>query len=357
MRTVLTGAATLVFAATIGVLPTTAFAEPGGGHGNGKGADNGPAMKHGNGGGNGGAMKIEHGPASMSDNAADRGSDRGPSQAAAKAQAKGDGKAMARPDKASRSAPQRAERGPPFKMDKADKTVGKPAKQMGGRSDMRTAPTERFAERNVHRVSDIPYLGRGPDHGLIEGCPPGLARKNNGCTPPGQIKKRSDRWQAFYDRPSWWGYSGLTGGNYRYGDGYLYRLGSGDSVLGYIPLLGGALAVGNPWPSFYQPVQVPNYYVDYYNLGPQGGYRYADNVIYRVDPGTQAITSIAALLTGDRFAVGQPMPAGYDVYNVPYGYQDQYNDGPDSYCRYADGYVYQVDPTTRLITAAIQLLT
>jgi len=45
------------------------------------------------------------------------------------------------------------------------------------------------------------------------------------------------------------------------------------------------------------------------------------------------------------------------VYNVPYAYRDQYVDGPDDYYRYADGYVYDVDPTTQLIQAAIQLIT
>jgi len=44
------------------------------------------------------------------------------------------------------------------------------------------------------------------------------------------------------------------------------------------------------------------------------------------------------------------------VYNVPYGYRDQYYDTPDALYRYSDGYVYQVDPETRLIAAAIELL-
>jgi len=51
------------------------------------------------------------------------------------------------------------------------------------------------------------------------------------------------------------------------------------------------------------------------------------------------------------------MPAGYDVYNVPYAYRSQYRDSPNSLYRYNDGYVYQVDPTTQLVQAAIQLLT
>ena len=113
---------------------------------------------------------------------------------------------------------------------------------------------------------------------------------------------------------------------------------------------------GNPWPSYYAPRSVPPYYVDYYGLGPMDSYRYADNVLYRVDPETAAITSIAALLTGDDIRVGQPMPLGYDVYNVPYPYRAQYVDGPDAWYRYSDGYVYQVDPETRLVASAIELL-
>ena len=197
--------------------------------------------------------------------------------------------------------------------------------------------------------------------GLIAGCPPGLAKKNTGCLPPGQFKKASGL--AFADRPDWWDFDddrwfdGMSwDGRYRYMDGYLVRY-DDDGIDGWLPLLGGALAPGNVWPSFYQPVGLPSYYQDYYGLGPMGGYRYYDDALYRVDPQTMAITSIAGLLTGDPFAVGQPLPLGYDVYNVPYSFRDRYVDGPDAYYRYSDGYVYQVDPTTQLIQAAIQLLT
>ena len=192
--------------------------------------------------------------------------------------------------------------------------------------------------------------------GLINGCPPGLAKKNNGCMPPG-LAKKDGRYAFRSYRPDWWGLGSLRlgDGRYFYEDGYLMRL-DGNRVAGFIPLLGGALSVGNPWPSFYEPRPVPPYYVDYFGLGPQNSYRYADNVLYRVDPETAAITSIAALLTGDDIRVGQPMPMGYDVYNVPYPYRSQYMDGPDSLYRYSDGYVYQVDPKTRLVAAAIELL-
>jgi hypothetical protein len=155
-------------------------------------------------------------------------------------------------------------------------------------------------------------------------------------------------------RPEWWGLAGLAG-TYAYEDGYLLRLAGGD-VAGYVPLLGGALSPGNIWPSAYPFEPVPDYYADYYDLGPANSYRYADDVFYRVDPSTSAITSIAGLLAGDNFLIGAPLPAGYDVYNVPYPYRGQYLDGPDARYRYSDGYIYQVDPTTQLVTAAIDLL-
>ncbi|HUQ14126.1 MAG TPA: hypothetical protein VM055_07615, partial [Novosphingobium sp.] len=182
-----------------------------------------------------------------------------------------------------------------------------------------------------------------------------LAKKNNGCMPPGQLKNRAR--SAFWDRPDWWGMNGLGDGRFAYSGGQLLRLSDSGSVLGYLPLLGGALAPGNVWPSQYQPFALPDYYQDYYGLGPMANYRYYDDAIYNVDPQTSAITSIAALLTGDDFAVGQRMPLGYDVYNVPYSYRDQYVDGPDSMYRYSDGYIYQADPSTQLITAVIELLT
>jgi hypothetical protein len=201
-----------------------------------------------------------------------------------------------------------------------------------------------YAERGALPAWDFKTARRGP----IEGCPPGLARKNNGCQPPGQAKQRTYQ-------PAWWGLGGLASGPYTYDDGYLLRL-NGSRVASYVPLLGGALSVGNIWPSSYAPLPVPEYYVDYYDLGPAGGYRYADDVLYRVDPATSAITAIAGLLTGDDIRIGSPMPPGYDVYNVPYPYRSQYPDGPDARYRYSDGYLYQVDPTTQLVTAAIDLL-
>lgn len=203
----------------------------------------------------------------------------------------------------------------------------------------------------IERVSWTGFSDRFERGGLIDGCPPGLAKKNNGCMPPGQVKDASD-WRM---DSSWWGLRGVNDlRDYRYYDGNLVRFAPNGTIASYYPLLGGALALGNVWPSAYAPVNVDPYYVDYYGLGSD--YRYYDNTLYRLDPGTNAIAAVAALLTGDEFAVGSRLPAGYDVYNVPYGYRDRYVDGPDAMYRYSDGYVYEVDPKTRLIVAALELL-
>ena len=196
---------------------------------------------------------------------------------------------------------------------------------------------------------DVAVFRVEADRGLIAGCPPGLAKRDNGCLPPGQERKIARaRYDYLWnrDRDATW----------RYDDGYLYRMGSNGSIAGWLPALGGALAPGAVWPQQYAYQPAPQYYSDYFRLDDPYDYRYANGALYGVDPRTQAITQVVALLTGQPITVGQPMPAGYDVYNVPYAYRDQYVDGADSLYRYNDGYVYQVDPTTRLVQAAIQLL-
>lgn len=184
---------------------------------------------------------------------------------------------------------------------------------------------------------------------LIDGCPPGLAKKRNGCLPPGQAKKLYGSYNP--------GFFGLFAdrGDYYYRDGYLLRY-RADGLAGYIPLLAGALGIGNVWPSYYEPRPIPRYYDDYYGFDDRYGYRYADNVIYRVEPESAAILGVTALLTGDDIVIGRPMPRGYDVYNVPYRYRDRYYDRPGKRYRYADGYVYEIDTETALVVSAIELL-
>ena len=199
------------------------------------------------------------------------------------------------------------------------------------------------------RVLDWSLLNRRVSY---NGCPPGLAKKYNGCMPPGLARTPTRNWA----RPNWYWSDYNRTYTYRYVDGYMVRLGTGSSILSYVPLLAGALAVGNVWPGTYSSVALPEYYDSYYGLGSAGSYRYYGDTIYLVDPASRRINSVAAVLTGNDIVVGQAMPVGYDVYNVPYGYRDQYYDTPDALYRYSDGYVYQLDPTTRLVQAAIELL-
>lgn len=183
-------------------------------------------------------------------------------------------------------------------------------------------------------------------------CPPGLAKKGNGCQPPGQAKKlRDDRFGGYYGSV----YPRLSGDDWRYYDGYAYRL-RGGVIDALIPLVGGALFGGNQWPTAYNDYRAPAYYGSYFGQNPRYDYYYADRTLFSVDPKDQAIRSIAALLTGNDISVGQPLPVGYSVYNVPYQYRSRYADGPDAYYRYSDGYVYRVDPETELVAEVIDLL-
>lgn len=212
-------------------------------------------------------------------------------------------------------------------------------------------------DRDVERSGDrYGYLVQDRNRSALDGCPPGLAKKRNGCNPPGLVRDRERTIFGYDYRPRYFGLNSYRDDRYRYNDGYLVRYGDGNRISGWIPLLGGALATGNVWPDRYQSYSLPEYYVDYYDLGGPDRYRYADNVVYRVDPGDTAIRSIAALLTGDRFVVGERMPRGYDVYNVPNRYRDRYYDTPEAMYRYSDGQIYRMDPTTRLVQAVIGLL-
>jgi hypothetical protein len=41
---------------------------------------------------------------------------------------------------------------------------------------------------------------------------------------------------------------------------------------------------------------------------------------------------------------------------VPYGYRETYYDTADAWYRYNNGYIYQVDPSTLLVTAIVASL-
>ena len=80
------------------------------------------------------------------------------------------------------------------------------------------------------------HVGHGTVGYGVGGCPPGLAKKNNGCLPPGQAKKLyniGQRWPGNYGYA--WNYNQIPydmrtrygfqpGYNYYYGDGYVYRV-------------------------------------------------------------------------------------------------------------------------------------
>jgi hypothetical protein len=246
----------------------------------------------------------------------------------------------------------------------------------------------RSAERRVDRFEDRRELRRirgedrrdGFDHRYRQryaeefrgDCPPGLARKNNGCLPPGQARKMFGPAQVFtagqvlplasysdYNIPaeyqSW--YQDSSDHYYRYDDGgYIYQVDRGSNLVeSLIPLLGGGFGVGQLLPAGYDTYNLPMSYRDDYVDSDEAYYRYGDDAIYQVDPQTNTIESIVALLGGD-LNVGGMLPSGYDAYNLPMDYRDDYVDDADSMYRYADGNIYEIDPQSMIIEQIVAQL-
>jgi len=136
---------------------------------------------------------------------------------------------------------------------------------------------------------------------------------------------------------------------YRNGYGYVYET---DCMTGMvenvIPTYGYGYGVGQLLPSSYAYNNLPYNYRGYFNDNDDYYYRYAPGAIYQVDRETALISSVAALLTGG-LSVGQPLPIGYGAYNVPMAYRSNYYDTPDVMYRYDNGYIYAVDPGTRVV--------
>jgi hypothetical protein len=229
---------------------------------------------------------------------------------------------------------------------------------------------DRFVDRAFDdrrdRGRDLRDDGRG-FAGYGRAGPPGLARKGNGCLPPGQAKKlfargqRLERdWFEGYRLPAAYQsfYSDSPDYYYRYDDdGYIDRADRGSALISaIIPLLGGGFGVGQPLPAGYEAYNVPMQYRDDYYDTDESLYRYGDNAIYRVDSQSGLIEGIVALLGGD-LNVGQTLPEGYDAYNVPLDYRDEYQDDDENLYRYADGNIYQVDAKTQMIQAIVEMLT
>jgi hypothetical protein len=233
-----------------------------------------------------------------------------------------------------------------------------------------SGPAPARAEGTLGGVRYAEYRGR-PN--MIDGCPPGLAAKNNGCLPPGQVQK-----QWGYGAPlaqdylntylpvnyrNW--YPDTEQYYYRWGDGYAYRVNRSDNyVSGLFPLYDQQSNYdydqdyyypGEMYPAAYDFYNVPQPYQRYFPDGGDYDYRFGQGAIYQVDQSNGTIGGIVALLTG-ALGVGQQLPQGYDVYNVPDQYRDRYYDTPENEYRYADGNIYQVDPKTQIIQAIIQAL-
>lgn len=220
--------------------------------------------------------------------------------------------------------------------------------------------------RDVRRMPDY-RRGEPRFAGYDRSCPPGLARKGNGCLPPGQAKKRFARGQRI-DRDWFEGYrvpvayrsfyQDSPDHYYSYDDsGYIYRAERGsDLISAIIPLFGGGFGIGQPLPAGYDAYNLPMQYRDDYYDTDESLYRYGDNAIYRVDNESGLIEGIVALLGGD-LNVGQALPGGYDAYNLPMDYRDDYQDSDEHLYRYADGNIYQVDAKTQMIQAIVEMLT
>jgi len=166
---------------------------------------------------------------------------------------------------------------------------------------------------------------------------------------------------SFY--PASYAYGGYSYGGYgydnlcnRYGYGVVYQVDCYSGlVVNVIPLYAGGYGVGQLLPSAYSYYNVPVQYRSVYYDTPDYNYWYAPGAIYQYDPRSSMITSVAALLSPG-FTVGQPLPMGYDVYNVPYAYRATYYDTPTAMYRYNNGYIYQVDPATMLVTSVVASL-
>lgn len=196
-------------------------------------------------------------------------------------------------------------------------------------------------------------------------CPPGLAKQNAFCMPPGQLRRaqmmgqRIDR-TRFGAVPEQWLYRFRDDGDFYHvydRDGFVYRVRrDGDLVSTVLPLFSSGLMIGEPLPLGYDVYNVPFGYRDRFVDSDDHFYRYDDNAIYRVDTETRLIEGVVALLGGNPLSVGQALPAGYDAYNLPYDYRDRYVDDADSLYRYSNGGIYEVDPTTMLVQALIEMI-
>jgi len=155
-----------------------------------------------------------------------------------------------------------------------------------------------------------------------------------------------------YNQPSYYSafYPNSPYDCHQYGYGYVYET---DCMTGMvedvIPTYAYGYGVGQIMPSSYSYYNVPYAYRSSFADNDDYYYRYAPGAIYQVDRSSALISSVAALLTGG-LTVGQPLPMGYSAYNVPLAYRSSYYDTPDMLYRYDNGYIYGINPQTRVVS-------
>ena len=413
--------------------PSMAMAGPGGGHGGG-----GDQQRGGGGQGNGGGGEQQRGGGGEKHGGGGGGGEQqraGGGEKHGGGGGGGGGERMARPD---RGSPQQAgrqefrqERRQEFRQERRQeyrqarrneyrqerrqefrqerRAQYRPEHQPGGERFARNEQRQGFIREHGRSVAyaaagaGAAYAGtRYVDHrndqrdrGQINGCPPGLAAKDNGCMPPGQVRSswgygaplRSQYADAYLPGQYRAWYPDNDQYYYRYGDGYAYRVGRSDNLVsGLFPLSGnGYYAPGELYPAAYDVYNIPQPYQSYYPDNGDYDYRYGDGAIYQVNQSSGLVESIVALLTGGGYGgelgsglgglggglgglgggyggglgalgIGQALPAGYVVYNVPDPYRDRHYDTADENYRYGDGNIYRVDPKTQVIQAIISAL-
>ncbi len=339
------------FLLAAGVAALAITASPASAQGNGKGNQKSESAKADRGGGKARAAKADRGGDKARGAKAERRSaDRAETRSRAKVQR---ARAERRDDRRDRAVAQRRDRDDDRRVVRA----------MRDRDDERRIVRNRDRDddrrivRNRDRDDNRRFAGRG-----LYGCPPGLAKKRNGCLPPGQAKKLigqrvSDNYRlSALPRSLRNIYRDNDDYTYRYRDNYVYRVNRESQVVSsLLPLLGAGLGLGQVFPTSYSNAYVPNSYQSFYRDNSDDYYRYANGYVYEVDRGSGLIENMIPLMASG-YGVGQMLPAGYSAYNVPYQYRDRYADSSDAYYRYAPGAIYQVDPQSNLITSVASLL-
>jgi len=161
---------------------------------------------------------------------------------------------------------------------------------------------------------------------------------------------------ASYGAGYGYGYGGYPNLCNRYAYGVVYQVDCYTGmVVNVIPTYAGGYGVGQMLPSAYSSYNVPMQYRSLYYPTADYSYWYAPGAIYQYDTSSSLITSVAALMSPG-FSIGQPLPTGYGMYNVPMAYRSTYYDTPNAWYRYNNGNIYQVDPSTMLVTATVASL-